>query len=332
MGSVYIKLEIMDDVAHVVSGVLIYFAMNPVVYTLSALGANNYLPSCDLIIDPRIGTSITEWMVLAVVIISMFTSFARFEIRTGLLTILAVPLALFYTSAITATCSIERTYNFNEWALSTNTTNNATLTFVPQAVDIQWRAAIVYTTLAGILLLVSIRVQDGSITPMFRGRLQRPWLHIVSFVACVGILSDPPHVNKTDALVLCRGGAGNSQKVFDTVNTGYGPLSKYSFIIPISITLVFVVGAMGATLLKRFRVARLCTVASFVTTGVYICMLQYTLRNPGCTVGIKNLGSTQVRLFTGLLVYTWIVRPLTLVPEDLTHDVPPSYSELKNKF
>ncbi len=135
------------------------------------------------------------------------------------------------------------------------------------------------------------------------------------------LLALPLNVNKVDASVLCRGGAGNSDKVFDTVHTGYGPLSGRAFVVPISLTLVFAVIA-GATIWIPGRVSRWATVACFITTGVYLAMVQHTLRNPGCTVAIHRLGDPSTRVATALLTYTWILRPLTLVPS-----TPSGYTE-----
>jgi hypothetical protein len=306
----------MDD--HTVAIVLVYMATGHVVSTAAALAQYTKKPGCNSLINPSIVAQVIEWYIPALIIAATAsTVLSDHRWRTRLMSILVLPVAVLYTSILTTTCPAEYTLNFNEWALATDTPDNSTSTFVPAAVDIQWRGAIVYTALGALLLLVPMNRP-------FRLRLgSKPYLALLSMISAILLLAMPITVNKTDAPVLCRGGAGNRDKVFDTTTTGYGPLSGRGFDVPVSLILVFSIGV----LVPRPTWSRISTIGVFISSGVYIALILHTLRNPGCTSGIHNLDSIVVRVSTIVIVYTWLVRVLTLVP-----DIPPEYKSIGGHY
>ena len=256
--------------------------------------------------------------------------------------VLILPLAVLYTSVITTVCPVERTYNFNEWAFSLNETNNATTTFVTNSVDIQRRASIVYTTFAAIIIICSITQDTGWSEFILRLKWRTverpPYQLFLTLVAGSIYLADPIKVEKTDAPVLCRGGSGNSEKVFDTTDTATGPLSVGFEPIVISIiafsALSLLIAAFAwketnvgkhglqmlhstqRTLPQLSSLNRFLPTLVFILVGIFIAIEMNTLRNPGCTTALNGLEKPQTRFAIGLFVYVWILFPFSTQDND----------------
>ncbi len=87
----------MEDISHPVAAVLVYYAMQPMTITSAAIGANTSKPGCDSFVDPVMSAAITEWIVPAVLLTAMLVTLAPYKWRSRILTVCAVPLAIFYT-------------------------------------------------------------------------------------------------------------------------------------------------------------------------------------------------------------------------------------------
>ena len=129
----------------------------------------------------------------------------------------------------------------------------------------------------------------------------------ISGIAAIVLLANAPKLNKMDASVYCRGGPRHPTKVFDTRNTGFGLLDGRCLDVPASFVLAF--SDLGII----FR-SRLAVVGNFVSTGVTVAMMQYTLHNPGCTVAIDGFDSDYTQAAAVFLVYSWLSSVLCLMP------------------
>lgn len=318
----------MNDLSQALAALLVYFAVSPITYTAISLQKNVIAgdKQCETFINPGMTSRITEWLIPGVFAAAiLFPSSGRG--RQFLLSLAAFSIALFYGNIVTASCPEEWTITPLTWAHRDNIAlgnGNHSVIFLPQAAEFQWRASVVFTALAAALLLISIKHPKESKWYEFRMR-SKPDMHaqlmlLLSLAGAIILLADAPTLDKLDASIYCRGGQSHPAKVFDTTNTGFGPLSGRSFDLPASLTLVF-------SVLALFFCNRVATVCSFISTGITLSMMQYTLQNPGCTTAIHGLSDITTQTAAVFLSYAWLAHVLCLMP------IPDTvYCELKSNF
>lgn len=320
----------MNDLSQALAALLVYFSVQPLTYTAAALGYNT-LPEteqCDTFVNPRITATVTEWLIPAVFAAAIFLPSTMYG-RQMLLSAAAASIAVFYANVVTAVCPPAWAITQNSWALRLQVPSNESAIFVPQAVQYQWRSAIVYTALGTVLLILTIQHPENSqwYRLSLRKRLDRHarFLLVVTCIACIVLLADAPTIDKLEVPLLCRGGPRHPEKVFDTADNAFGPTQGRGFDYVVGITLGMAAAALISASVACERpvslwqhgvmtFSRFCAAAAFVATGTTLAIMLNTLKNPGCTSAIDGFQADSTRAAVALIAYAWIARILCLLP------------------
>lgn len=320
----------MNDLSQALAALLVYFSVQPLTYTAAALGYNT-LPEteqCDTFVNPRITATVTEWLIPTAFAAAILLPSSMYG-RQMLLSAAAASIAVFYANIVTAVCPPAWTIAPTSWRNRLNISSNESAVFVPQAVEFQWRSAVVYTALATVLLILTIQHPENSqwYRLSLRKKLDRHarWLLAVTCIACIVLLAEAPSIDKLEVSVLCRGGLRHPEKVFDTADNAFGPTQGRGFDYVVGITLCLAAVALITTSFAHEKpsspwewgvmtLSRFAAVATFVATGTTLATMLNTLKNPGCTTAINGFKDDSTRAAVALLAYAWIARILCLLP------------------
>lgn len=290
---------------------VVAFWAYPLAYTVYAAAqlivdtcGGNYLESnnnlvCDAFIDIEIAAPMLFWYLPGAFVFALLAY--RFK-RPWVVPLIVAPIGIFFANLITMNCPPERMLMFQTLAKERNNPWNSTNFFTPTATDNCHQTTIVYSFIAATLIATGIEPFMVAQYAVLSARV----VGSTVFAAMV------PRLNKLfgdPAGEMCRRGHENPDRVFDTRQSGWGPMAgDYMWGLSAAVA-VFAAVAIACYRVGRIKLGKLFDVGSYVVAAVLLAQFLYVQRNPGCMTGIEAVTSNGGRVGLTFMAVAWVLPP-----------------------